>query len=70
MKTAMDWQWKAQPEEIADALAKLKTLLQVNEIAPADKELFVKATRPVYLQFEGSIGKDFLELAMRELGST
>jgi C4-dicarboxylate-binding protein DctP len=69
MKTAMDWQWKAQPEEIADALAKLKTLLQVNEIAPADKELFVKATRPVYQQFEGTIGKDFLELAMRELGS-
>jgi tripartite ATP-independent transporter DctP family solute receptor len=69
MKTAMDWQWKAQPDEIADALAKLKSLLQVNEITPADKELFVKATRPVYQQFEGSIGKDFLELAMRELGS-
>ena len=27
MKTAMDWQWKAQPEEIAAALAKLKTLM-------------------------------------------
>jgi len=68
MKTAMDWQWKAQPEEIAVALAKLKTLMTVNEITPDNKKLFVEATRPVYKQFEGSIGKDFLDLATKELG--
>jgi len=67
MKTAMDWQWKAQPEEIAGALAKLKTLMAVNEISPDDKKLFIEATRPIYRQFEGSIGKDFLDLATREL---
>ena len=48
MKTAMDWQWKAQPEDIAAALAKLRTLVQVNEITPENKKLFVEATRPVY----------------------
>jgi len=69
MKTAMDWQWKEQPNEIATALAKLKTLMQVNEITPVNKALFIKATRPVYDQFQGSIGKDFLDLAMKELGS-
>ena len=69
MRTAMDWQWKEQPGEIAAALAKLRTLMQVNEITPENKELFVKATRPIYQQFQGSIGKDFLDLAMRELGS-
>ena len=68
MKTAMDWQWKAQPEEIATALAKLKTLMMVNEITPENKKLFVEATRPIYKQFEPSIGKDFLELAIKELG--
>ena len=47
MKTAMDWQWREQPEEIDKSLAKLKTLMQVNELTPADKELFVEATRPV-----------------------
>jgi tripartite ATP-independent transporter DctP family solute receptor len=67
MKTAMDWQWKAQPVEIATALAKLKTLMTVNDISPENKKLFVEATRPIYKQFEPSIGHDFLELAIKEL---
>ncbi len=67
METAVDYQWKAQPEEIDSSLVKLKTLMQVNEISPEAKKLFVEATRPVYAQFESSIGKSFLELAMREL---
>lgn len=68
MKTAMDWQWKEQPKEIDAALAKLRTLMTVNDISPANKELFVKQTRPVYQQFEQSIGKDFLAMVMKELG--
>ena len=68
MKTAMDWQWKAQPEQIAIALAKLRTLMSVNEITPDNKKLFLEATRPVYKQFEPAIGKEFLDLAIRELG--
>ncbi len=67
MKTAMDWQWKAQPEEIAGALVKLKTVMTVNDITPENKKLFVDVTRPVYKQFEASIGKDFLDLAVKEL---
>jgi tripartite ATP-independent transporter DctP family solute receptor len=70
MRTAMDWQWKEQPNEIATALEKLKTLMQVNDISPENKALFVKATRPVYDQFQGSIGKDFLDLAVKELGAS
>jgi tripartite ATP-independent transporter DctP family solute receptor len=69
MKTAMEWQWREQPGEIDKSLAKLKTLMQVNEISPADKALFVEATRPVYAQFESSVGKDFLDFARKELGS-
>jgi len=67
MRTAMDWQWKAQPEEIAGALVKLKTVMTVNDITPENKKLFVEVTRPVYKQFESSIGKDFLDLAIKEL---
>ncbi|HET7882456.1 MAG TPA: TRAP transporter substrate-binding protein [Acetobacteraceae bacterium] len=69
MKTAMDWQWREQPAEIETSLAKLRTLMQVNEISPADKALFVEATRPVYQQFEASVGKEFLDFARSELGS-
>ena len=57
MKTAMDWQWREQPGEIEKSLAKLKTLMQVNELSPADKALFVEATRPVYAQFEAFGGE-------------
>lgn len=68
MKTAMDWQWKEQPAEINNALTRLKTLLAVNEITPENKKLFVEATRPVYAQFEPSIGKPFLDQCIRDLG--
>ena len=67
MKTAMEWQWKEQPKAITEALAKLRTLMTVNDITPANKELFVKQTKPVYQQFEPSIGKDFLALVTKEL---
>jgi tripartite ATP-independent transporter DctP family solute receptor len=67
MKTAMDWQWKIQPDDINNALAKLKTVMAVNEITPENKKLFVEATLPVHKQFESSIGRDFLELAIKEL---
>jgi C4-dicarboxylate-binding protein DctP len=67
MKTAADWQWKEQPQQIAQALAKLRTLMTVNEISPENKKLFVEATKPVYAQFEPTIGKDFLNLCIKEL---
>jgi TRAP-type C4-dicarboxylate transport system substrate-binding protein len=69
LKAAMDWQWREQPGEIEKSLVKLKTLMQVNEISDADKALFVEATRSVYTQFEVSVGKDFLDLVRKELGS-
>ena len=66
-KTATDWQWREQPAAIANALVKLKTLLAVNDITPENKKLFIEVTRPVYKQFEPTIGKEFLDLAIREL---
>jgi TRAP-type transport system periplasmic protein len=68
MKTAMDWQWREQPAAISDALTRLKSLVAVNEINPDNKKLFIDATKPVYAQFEQTIGKDFLAKAIKELG--
>ena len=67
MATAMNWQWTAQPKDIASALVKLRSLIAVNEITPENKKLFVDATRPIYQKFEGSIGHDLLQLAIKEL---
>lgn len=69
LRTAMDWQWSEQPKEIEKSLVRLKTLMQVNELSPADKQLFVDTTRPVYTQFESSVGKDFLDFTRQQLGS-
>ena len=69
LKTAMDWQWREQPGEIEKSLAKLKTLMQVNELSPAERAAFVDATRPVYAQFEASVGKEFLDFTRQQLGS-
>ena len=70
LKTAMDWQWRGTAGRDRPAsLVKLKTLMQVNELTPADKALFVEATRPVYAQFEASVGKDFLDFTRQQLGS-
>jgi C4-dicarboxylate-binding protein DctP len=68
MKKACDWQWQEQPRQIDAALARLKTLLQVNDISPAEHKLFVDATRPVYAEFEPAIGKAFLDKAIKALG--
>jgi tripartite ATP-independent transporter DctP family solute receptor len=67
MKAAMDFQWREQPLSIAAAHDKLKTLIQVNEISEENRKLFVDKTRPLFQQFENSIGKDFLALAVQEL---
>jgi len=68
MKTATDWLWTKQPENIEAAKEKLRTLLTVNDISPENKALFVEATKPVYAQFADHIGPDIVELAVKELG--
>ena len=60
-------QAELNPDKIR--LMGLKTLMQVNELTPADKALFVEATRPVYAQFEASVGKDFLDFTRQQLCS-
>jgi len=64
----MDWEWVAQPKAVTEATERLKGILQANDITPAEREQFVKATQPVYQQFEPTIGKELLAQAVRDLG--
>lgn len=68
MNKSMDWEWKAQPDAITEATNRLKGLLQANDITADERAQFVKATQPVYQQFEPTIGKDLLAQAVRDLG--
>ena len=52
----------------ANALAKLRTLMTVNEISPENKKLFCGCDQARYAQFEPSIGKDFLDQCICDLG--
>jgi tripartite ATP-independent transporter DctP family solute receptor len=67
MKSSNDWQWKAQPESIEDAKTKLRGLMQVIDLSPSERQPFIDATRPVYQKFEGSIGKDIIDEAVKVL---
>lgn len=68
MKASMDQEWTAQPKATAEDAAKLKAVLQSNELTPEEWQGFVAATRPVYKDFEGSIGADLIAQAIKELG--
>jgi C4-dicarboxylate-binding protein DctP len=68
MAKSMEWEWKAQPEAVKAATDRLKGILQWNDITQAEREMFVKATAPVYEQFEPTIGKGLLAQAVKALG--
>ena len=69
MKTATDWEWEAQPVTTREALTKLGTLIQINELSAENRAAFATQTQAIYGKFEASIGKDVLDLAMRNLGA-
>ena len=51
-----------------EGAAGIRDFAQRTVRSPESKKLFVEITRPIYKQFEPSIGKDFLDLAVKELG--
>lgn len=67
MRTSNDWQWKAQPEAISAATVKLRGLMRVTDLDAGERQAFIDATRPVYQKFEGSIGKDIIDEAIKVL---
>jgi tripartite ATP-independent transporter DctP family solute receptor len=70
MRASMDWEWKVQPDAIKASVEKLRGIMQVTDITPEERAMFIKATHPVYEKFAPSIGKDIIEEATRELGAS
>lgn len=53
-------------EKEAGFLAEMKQAgVQVNELTSAEKDVFIKASDPVYAKFEASVGKELIEKARK-----
>lgn len=68
MKTATAWQRKTQAADVEESQKKLRTLMQVNDISPANRKLFADKVRPVYRDFEKDLGKDLIDEAIKAMG--
>ncbi|MEZ5934566.1 MAG: TRAP transporter substrate-binding protein [Alphaproteobacteria bacterium] len=69
MAVAMDWQWAEQPKAIEAALEELRGLMTVTEISAEERQAFIDATRPIYGEFEESIGEDLMTTAVDALAN-
>ena len=67
MKTATAWQRRTQAADVAESQSKLRSLMQVNEISPANRKLFADRVRPVYRDFERDLGKELINEAIKAL---
>ncbi len=67
MDKATEWQWGEQPKALDAALAKLKTVMTVNDLTADQHAAFMQATRPIYAKFEPSFGKDLVDQAVKTL---
>ena len=68
LRIATVWQRKAQAADIDEFHEKLKGLMQVNEISEANRALFVKKVRPLYAEFEPTLGKELIDAAIKAMG--
>lgn len=67
MKTATAWQRRTQAADVAESQGKLRNLMQVNEISPANRRVFADRVRPVYRDFERDLGKELIDEAIKAL---
>jgi tripartite ATP-independent transporter DctP family solute receptor len=59
-------QRKMSDRQDREMLAQLKKAgMEINELTPAEKQVFVRATQPVYGEFGDKIGKDLVDLARK-----
>ncbi len=69
MQTAVDWQWQVQPQEIEHAQSELAKRMDITSITAEQRKAFIDKTRPVYAQFEDAIGKDWIDLCVKDLSA-
>ena len=61
---AREEQYQFCDEQNATALEYLKTEMEVNEISPENRQLFVDATAPVYDEVRTEIGDELVDMAL------
>jgi tripartite ATP-independent transporter DctP family solute receptor len=49
------------------ALKEMGKTLKINDLTPAQRKLFQTKAQPVYKEFEGTIGKDLIDLAIKSV---
>jgi C4-dicarboxylate-binding protein DctP len=64
MRIAIDLQRELLDEQNAENLEELKKLMEVNELTPEEKQVFVEATKPVYDKVASELGQDLVNLAI------
>jgi tripartite ATP-independent transporter DctP family solute receptor len=64
MKTATAWQRKAQEADMLDAQEQLKSLITINPVSDENRKLFADKVRPVWKEFEPTLGKDLMDQAI------
>ncbi|HYL79373.1 MAG TPA: TRAP transporter substrate-binding protein [Candidatus Acidoferrum sp.] len=67
MRTATDWQRKAQAADSQKSLEKLRGVMQVSQVSDANRKLFADKVQPVYAEFEKTLGKDLIEQAIKAM---
>ena len=69
MKTSTDAQWDAQPKATDAAVEQLAKLVQVTRLTPDQRAAFADKTRPIFHEFDASIGTDLIAEATKQLGT-
>lgn len=67
MNTATAWQRKQQEADQQEAQEALKKLLTMNEVSDANRKLFAERCKPIWTESEQRLGKDLVQLAIKEL---
>jgi tripartite ATP-independent transporter DctP family solute receptor len=68
MRTATAFQRKTMAADSEESQKKLRNLMQVNDISPANRKLFADKVRPVYRDFEKDLSKDIIDEAIKAMG--
>lgn len=65
-KEMIDYERVLTAEMESDFLADLQAAgMQINELTPEQKDLFIETAQSVYKEFEGMLGKDLIDLARK-----
>ncbi|MDI6813721.1 MAG: DctP family TRAP transporter solute-binding subunit [Desulfitobacteriaceae bacterium] len=65
MKEATDYERQLSDQSAKDSMEKLKKSIKVHETTPEERQLYVKAMKPVWDKYEPIMGKDLFEAAQK-----